>query len=84
VFWFPVQIATLEAMLTASHPSPLGFCHNDLQYGNMLLRTAAHRSLSFDSLRGHSLERALRGASPPRGGSPLGRRPRGSSPEPEG
>ena len=81
-----LQIAALEAALTKRHISLLGFCHNDLQYGNMLLHTTAHRSLSFDSLRGHSAERAVRGGSPPplRGGSPLGRRLRGSSPEPEG
>lgn len=80
-----VQVTALEAALSATHSSLLGFCHNDLQYGNMLLHTTAHRSLSFDSLRGHSVERAVRGGSPPpRGGSPLAPRPRGSSPEPEG
>lgn len=80
------QVAALEAALTSSHTNLLGFCHNDLQYGNMLLHTTAHRSLSFDSLRAHSVERAVKGGSPPpvRGGSPLGRRPRGLSPEPEG
>ena len=66
--------------MTADYISLLGFCHNDLQYGNMLLHTTAHRSLSFNSLRSHSIERAVRGGSPPpRGGSP-----RGSSPPPRG
>ncbi|EIE21022.1 hypothetical protein COCSUDRAFT_43387 [Coccomyxa subellipsoidea C-169] len=83
------EIAALEAALTANHSSLLGFCHNDLQYGNMLLHTASHRSLSMDSISSHhSIERALRGSSPPpRGSSPISVRrggPRGTSPEPEG
>lgn len=84
-----VQIAALEAALTADHSSLLGFCHNDLQYGNMLLHTASHRSLSMDSIASHhSVERAVRGSSPPpRGASPVGGRSggaRGTSPEPGG
>jgi hypothetical protein len=73
-----------------AHSSLLGFCHNDLQYGNMLLHTAAPRSLSFDlSARGASPERAVRGGSPPprRGASsPDGgpRFPAGTSPDLEG
>lgn len=74
------QIDALERTLTSSYISLLGFCHNDLQYGNMLLHTTAHRSLSFNSLRSHSIERAVRGGSPPpRAGSI-----RGSSPPPRG
>ena len=76
-----LQIDALERSVTADYISLLGFCHNDLQYGNMLLHTTAHRSLSFNSLRSHSIERAVRGGSPPtRGGSPCGgphRRPEG-------
>ena len=65
-----MQIDALEHSLTSDYISLLGFCHNDLQYGNMLLHTTAHRSLSFNSLRSHSIERAVRGGSPPpRGGS---------------
>ncbi len=84
-----VQISSLEEALTANHSSLLGFCHNDLQYGNMLLHTASHRSLSMDSIGSyHSVDRVLRGSSPPpRGASPThGRRGgiRGTSPEPEG
>jgi len=75
-----LQIDALERTLTSSYISLLGFCHNDLQYGNMLLHTTAHRSLSFNSLRSHSIERAVRGGSPPpRAGSI-----RGSSPPPRG
>ena len=75
-----LQIEALERTLTADYISLLGFCHNDLQYGNMLLHTTAHRSLSFNSLRSHSIERAVRGGSPPpRAGSM-----RGSSPPPRG
>ena len=75
-----LQIEALERNLTADYISLLGFCHNDLQYGNMLLHTTAHRSLSFNSLRSHSIERAVRGGSPPpRAGSM-----RGSSPPPRG
>lgn len=84
-----LQISLLEEALTANCSSLLGFCHNDLQYGNMLLHTASHRSLSMDSIGSyHSVERALRGSSPPpRGASPTpGRRGglRGTSPEPDG
>lgn len=32
-----VQIQELQHALTAKHPGWLGFCHNDLQYGNMLM-----------------------------------------------
>ena len=32
------------------HPPWLGFCHNDLQYGNMLLHTATPWSLSEDKV----------------------------------
>ena len=35
-----MQIDALQHTLTATQPGWLGFCHNDLQYGNMLL--AAH------------------------------------------
>lgn len=35
-----LQIDALQHTLTAQQPGWLGFCHNDLQYGNMLL--AAH------------------------------------------
>jgi len=35
-----LQIDALQHSLTAEQPGWLGFCHNDLQYGNMLL--AAH------------------------------------------
>lgn len=35
-----LQIDALQHLLTAEQPGWLGFCHNDLQYGNMLL--AAH------------------------------------------
>ena len=38
--FFLVQIDALQHTLTATQPGWLGFCHNDLQYGNMLL--AAH------------------------------------------
>eukprot|EP00891_Asterochloris_glomerata_P008041 jgi/Astpho2/8041/e_gw1.00120.154.1_t len=31
------QIQELQHALTAKHPGWLGFCHNDLQYGNMLM-----------------------------------------------
>ena len=75
-----LQIDDLERSLTANHISLLGFCHNDLQYGNMLLHTTAHRSLSFNSLRSHSIERAVRGGSPPPQAGSL----RGSSPPPRG
>ena len=75
-----LQIDELERSLTANHISLLGFCHNDLQYGNMLLHTTAHRSLSFNSLRSHSIERAVRGGSPPPRAGSL----RGSSPPPRG
>ena len=37
-----LQIDALQHTLTAEQPGWLGFCHNDLQYGNMLL--AAHTS----------------------------------------
>ena len=70
----------MERKVTKEYISLLGFCHNDLQYGNMLLHTTAHRSLSFNSLRSHSIERAVRGGSPP----PRGVSPRGSSPPPRG
>ncbi|KAL4459006.1 hypothetical protein ABPG75_013871 [Micractinium tetrahymenae] len=33
----PVELAELEAQIAARFPSWVGFCHNDLQYGNMLL-----------------------------------------------
>lgn len=75
-----MQIDALERSLTSDYISLLGFCHNDLQYGNMLLHTTAHRSLSFNSLRSHSIERAVRGGSPPPRGGSL----RGSSPPPRG
>ncbi|CAK0784100.1 hypothetical protein CVIRNUC_007303 [Coccomyxa viridis] len=74
------EIDELERSLTANHISLLGFCHNDLQYGNMLLHTTAHRSLSFNSLRSHSIERAVRGGSPPPRAGSL----RGFSPPPRG
>lgn len=32
-----LQLAELEAQLAARFPAWVGFCHNDLQYGNMLL-----------------------------------------------
>ena len=32
-----MQIQELQHTLTAKHPGWLGFCHNDLQYGNMLM-----------------------------------------------
>ena len=32
-----MQIKELQHTLTAKHPGWLGFCHNDLQYGNMLM-----------------------------------------------
>ena len=37
--WLPciLQLAALEAHLAARYPAWVGFCHNDLQYGNMLL-----------------------------------------------
>ena len=75
-----LQIARLEAALTARHTSLLGFCHNDLQYGNMLLHTAAPRSLSF-SFDGPCAAGARGGS--PRGGSPA-RRSRGCSPDLDG
>ena len=75
-----MQIDALERSLTSDYISLLGFGHNDLQYGNMLLHTTAHRSLSFNSLRSHSIERAVRGGSPPPRGGSL----RGSSPLPRG
>ena len=37
------QIDSLEARLTAEHPNWLGFCHNDLQCGNIMLDTAPTR-----------------------------------------
>lgn len=63
-----VQIDALQHTLTATQPGWLGFCHNDLQYGNMLL--AAHtRSPQRQSLlpaehnitQGKSREDALMG-----------------------
>lgn len=35
------QIKKLEARLTSRGPTWIGFCHNDTQYGNMLLHTAS-------------------------------------------
>ena len=44
-----VQIDALQHILTAEQPGWLGFCHNDLQYGNMLLaaRSSTPRSRSL-------------------------------------
>ena len=43
-----MQIDALQHTLTATQPGWLGFCHNDLQYGNMLL--AAHTTEHKESL----------------------------------
>lgn len=43
-----VQIDALQPTLTSTQPGWLGFCHNDLQYGNMLL--AAHTTEHRESL----------------------------------
>jgi thiamine kinase-like enzyme len=42
-----VQIDALEARLTRDHANWLGFCHNDLQCGNVMLDAS-----SLESLRG--------------------------------
>ena len=39
-----MQLAALQARLEASFPTWVGFCHNDLQYGNMLLLRGAGAS----------------------------------------
>ena len=39
------QIDALERGLTAQGPTWMGFCHNDTQYGNMLLHTASPQTL---------------------------------------
>ncbi|KAK9820950.1 hypothetical protein WJX81_004275 [Elliptochloris bilobata] len=86
------QVDALEAALSSGAAALLGFCHNDLQYGNMLLHTSAARSLSANRLgpaTAHAVamaDRAVRGGSPPpRGaGSAWGDSPRGWSPEPAG
>ena len=46
-----LQIDELEGLLKERYASWLGFCHNDLQYGNMLLHTATPWSLSEDKAR---------------------------------
>ncbi|KAK9805437.1 hypothetical protein WJX73_006736 [Symbiochloris irregularis] len=45
------EINKLERDLKEGHPTWLGFCHNDLQYGNMLLHTATPLSLNEDKVR---------------------------------
>lgn len=45
------QIEQLERVLNQRHAAWLGFCHNDLQYGNMLLHAATPWSLSQDKGR---------------------------------
>ncbi|KAK9826264.1 hypothetical protein WJX74_003749 [Apatococcus lobatus] len=41
------EIDHLKARITASHPPWRGFCHNDLQYGNMLLHSMPALALSL-------------------------------------
>jgi hypothetical protein len=53
------QIEALENHLTANGPTWMGFCHNDTQYGNMLLHTASEFTLgaqddAIDLLDTHS------------------------------
>ena len=36
-----IQIGELEGLMRDHVPSWLGFCHNDLQYGNMLLHVSS-------------------------------------------
>ncbi|KAL4431584.1 hypothetical protein ABPG77_001426 [Micractinium sp. CCAP 211/92] len=48
----PVELAQLEAHLAARFPLWVGFCHNDTQYGNMLL----FGSSSSSSSNGHIAE----------------------------
>lgn len=45
-FCFRTQIDALEARLTQEHANWLGFCHNDLQCGNVMLDAG-----SLDKLR---------------------------------
>jgi Choline/ethanolamine kinase len=45
--WLAAQIDALEARLTRDHANWLGFCHNDLQCGNVMLDAS-----SLESLRG--------------------------------
>ena len=40
-----IQIKLLEEKLTSGGPTWIGFCHNDTQYGNMLLHTASPETL---------------------------------------
>lgn len=42
-----MQIEHLKASLHAHHPPWRGFCHNDLQYGNMFLHTMPAMALSL-------------------------------------
>eukprot|EP00884_Botryococcus_braunii_P001066 jgi/Botrbrau1/10960/Bobra.0383s0014.1 len=44
------EIDALERALVGRHPNWLGFCHNDLQYGNMMVHAAHPSSLHLDSL----------------------------------
>lgn len=37
LYFLPCQISALEASIPERFPCRLGFCHNDLQYGNMML-----------------------------------------------
>ena len=45
-----MQIDALEARLTRDHANWLGFCHNDLQCGNVMLDAS-----SLDALRGPAM-----------------------------
>lgn len=40
-----LQINNLERRLTSAGPTWMGFCHNDTQYGNLLLHTASDATL---------------------------------------
>ena len=44
-----MQIQELQHTLTAKHPGWLGFCHNDLQYGNMLMDVMNPEELAEES-----------------------------------
>ena len=62
----PPQLDALQARLAALHPAWVAFCHNDLQYGNMLLMGAAagSRPGGASPPGGRSAPAAVRGGSP--------------------
>lgn len=61
-----MQLDAIQARLAALHPPWVAFCHNDLQYGNMLLMGAAPSSRPGGASPpgGRSAPAALRGGSP--------------------